>query len=273
MMPPHDDRPDFESPPVVETVLSAQFQPLSQMRAAHFGLYWEQIRDRYPQTEERTPLDAVVERFPEPLRRRPAVRFPILESPPVPRFWFVHQNQNELLQIQTDRFIRNWRKTGEGDSYPRYEKLKEWFDQDFQEFSDFASREKLGSIEVNQCEVTYVNHIVAGDGWADHEDLDKVVTLWKPPANTSFPGKPEDAALQARFPIKDASGQTVGRLHVDIQAAIRTADGKPMFVFNLTARGVVGNSTDFLDLGRDWIVRSFAELTTDEMHRIWRRKR
>ena len=29
----------------------------------------------------------------------------------------------------------------------------------------FLAEEKLGVIKVNQCEVTYVNHIVSGEGW------------------------------------------------------------------------------------------------------------
>jgi uncharacterized protein (TIGR04255 family) len=267
-----NDRPDFECPPVIETVLSAQFQPLSQMRAAHFGLFWNQIRDRYPKTEERPALDPVVEKFPEPVRRRLGVQFPILETPPLQRCWFIHQDENELLQVQADRFIRNWRKKADGDAYPRYEKVKERFDEDFLEFQDFAFREKLGDIEVNQCEVTYVNHIVAGDGWTSHEDLDKVLTVWTNPG-AAFPGKAEDAAFHARFPIKDAAGHLVGRLHLDVQAAVRNADGKPMFVLSLTARGMLGKSTEFFDLGREWIVRSFAEITTTEMHEVWKRRR
>jgi uncharacterized protein (TIGR04255 family) len=266
------DLPDFENPPVVETVLSIQFEPLSQMRAAHFGLFWEQIRERYPKTEERSSLDPVIERFPEPVRRRVGLQFPVLEVPPLPRFWFIHRNENELIQLQADRFIKNWRKSGEGDAYPHYEKVRDWLEQDFRKFQDFASREKLGTIDVNQCEVTYVNHIVAGEGWASHEDLDKVLTMWKHPG-APFPGKAEDAAFHARFPIRDGSGHPVGRLHADVQAAIRNTDGKPMFVLNLTARGLLGKSTEFLDLGREWIVRSFAEMTTTEMHEVWKRKR
>jgi uncharacterized protein (TIGR04255 family) len=266
------DLPDFENPPVVEVVLSVQFEPLSGMRAAHFGLFWDQIRGRYPRTEERLALDPVVERFPEPARRRLGLQFPILEIPPLPRFWFLHETENELLQVQTDRFIKNWRKTGEGDAYPRYENVKEWFQQDFKEFQEFASREKLGTIGVNQCEVTYVNHIVPGEVWASHEDLDKVFTLWKQPS-APFPGKAEDAVFHARFPIRDGSGHPVGRLHADVQAALHSADNKPMFVLNLTARGLLGRSTEFFDLGREWIVRSFAEMTTTEMHHVWKRKR
>jgi hypothetical protein len=45
-----------------------------------------------------------------------------------------------------------------------------------------------------------------------------------------------------------------------------------MYVMNLTARGLFGTGFDFFDIGRQWIVKSFEQLTTDEMHRIWRKK-
>ena len=45
-----------------------------------------------------------------------------------------------------------------------------------------------------------------------------------------------------------------------------------MFVLNLTARGYLGHSTDFLDIGREWIVRSFTEMTTKVMHGVWERR-
>src|ERR1035438_5436431 len=212
------DLPDFANPPVAEVVLSVQFEALSRMRAAHFGLFWARIRDRYPRTEERPALEPVVERFPEPARRRFDVQFPILEVPPMPRVWFFHRTENELLQVQTDRFVKNWRKAGQGDAYPRYEKVREWFEQDFGEFREFASSEDLGSIDVNQCEVTYVNHIVSGEGWASHGDLDKVFTMWRYPQGT-FPGKAEDGVFHARFPIRDRKRTRLNSSHLGISYA------------------------------------------------------
>ncbi len=166
--------------------------------------------------------------------------------------------------------IRNWR-SGRRDAYPRYENVKSRFDEDFKAFQDFASREKLGPIEVNQCEITYVNHIAAGEGWDSHEDLDKVLRIWNHPG-VACPGSPEDVGLHVRFPMKDAAGAPIGRLHVDLQAAVRNSDGRQIYVLNLTARGMIGKSTEFFDLGREWIVRTFAEITTPEMHKIWGRK-
>jgi uncharacterized protein (TIGR04255 family) len=260
--------PDFSDPPVVETVLSVQFDRLSAARTAHFGLYWGEIRDRFPKTEERGELPPVVERPPGLPPLGVGIQFEALQAPPTPRFWFINENGTELIQLQRDRFITNWRKTGEGDEYPRYERVREGFERDFSGFRDFVSRHQLGAIRINQCEVTYTNHIPAGRGWNSHIDISKVFAVWRQP-EAVYPGPAQDLMFQAGFPILDNSGAFVGRLHATVQSVMRLTDGAHMFVFDLTARGQVGEGTAFFDLGREWIVRSFKELTTPEMHEIW----
>jgi hypothetical protein len=51
---------------------------------------------------------------------------------------------------------------------------------------------------------------------------------------------------------------------------------QPMFVLTLTARGrPIGEGIEgalaMLDIGREWIVRGFASVTTRTMHDVWRR--
>ncbi len=265
------DLPDFTNPPVAETALSAQFERLSSMQTAHLGLYWSEIRERFPRTEEHGELPSLIELPADQPQPPVGIQFQALEAPPTPRLWFVDEAGTALIQVQRDRFIKNWRKTGEGDEYPRYERVREGFDRDFAGFAEFASRNELGAIRVNQCEVTYVNHIVAGAGWETHADVDKVFRFWQQPVS-AFPGKAQDLIFRARFPIMGDNGVLVGRLHVSLQPAHRIPDGVPMFVFELTARGQIGETTDFFDLGREWIVRSFAELTTPSMHQVWGRR-
>jgi uncharacterized protein (TIGR04255 family) len=262
------DLPDFSNPPVAETVLSVQFERLTSMRSAHFGMYWKEIYERFSKTEERGELQTVVELQPESTQSAVGIQFEALEAPPTPRFWFVNKDGTELIQLQRDRFIKNWRKSKEGDKYPRYELVRERFERDFSGFQDFASRYDLGVIRINQCEVTYINHIVAGNGWETHADISKVFTVWQQPT-AHFPGVAQDVTFRARFPISDSSGAFTGRLHASMQPVVRVTDGVPMFVLELTARGQVGEGTDFFDLGRDWIVRSFKELTTPDMHQVW----
>lgn len=261
--------PDFDSPPVVETALSVQFDRLTSASTAHFGMYWSEIYAQFPKAEERGELPPVIE-MPPSQQATPGVRFQFeaTDAPPTPRFLFANASQTELIQIQKDRFIKNWRKSGDKALYPRYESVRKGFDQDFSIFRDFVKRHDLGEIRVKQCEVTYSNHIVSGQGWDTYADVSKVFTVWNQP-ESSFPGSAQDMIFRARFPILDQSGNFAGRLHVSLQPAVRPLDGLPMFLLELTARGQIGTDMDFFDLGREWIVRSFKGITTPAMHQIW----
>jgi uncharacterized protein (TIGR04255 family) len=110
------DLPDFDEPPVVETVLSVQFDPLTEMRTAHLGLFWNEFRTDFPKTAERPPLGRIFEQFPETPRTRLGLELQSYENPPVPRLCFVTAQGNEMIQVQSDRFIRNWRKEGAGET-------------------------------------------------------------------------------------------------------------------------------------------------------------
>jgi len=55
---------DFEDPPVVETVLSLQFERLTAIQTVHLGLFWHRVKRRFPKTEERPALPQAIERFP-----------------------------------------------------------------------------------------------------------------------------------------------------------------------------------------------------------------
>jgi uncharacterized protein (TIGR04255 family) len=264
------DLPDFSNPPVAETVLSVQFDRLPALRTAHFGLYWGEIHDRFPATEEHGELAPVVEQSSDRPQPSVGIEFEAFEAPPT-RFWFVDELGTELIQLQRDRFIKNWRKVGDGDHYPRYETVRGGFNRDFSGFAEFVSRNQLGTIRVNQYEVSYINHIVAGLGWETHADVAEVFTVWLQPRSV-FPGQAQDLTFRARFPIVDHTGEFAGRLHVTLQSARRLSDGVPMFILELTARGQMSENSDFFDLGREWIVRSFTELTTPKMHEIWGRR-
>lgn len=270
--------PDFTDPPVAEVALSVQFDSLNALRTLQLGLLWQEFRERFPDTEEHPPLEPVVERFGVRPTRVSAIHVEMMRLPPTPRCWFLNKEGTELIQIQQDRFVRNWRKVGDGDRYPRYEKhLRPGFETELRRFQAFLEREQLGDLRPNQCEVTYVNHITSAGLWKSHADLGEIVTVFRKSFSDEFLIDPEDAALRLRFLIPGESGVPVGRLHVAIDPAFRSSDNQPLFIMNITARGApCGDGIDgvlrFLDLGREWVVRGFASTTTPEMHRLWGRR-
>lgn len=267
--------PDFADPPVVEVALSVQFDPLTSLRVPHLGLLWEEFRNRFPNTEEHPPLPPVIERF--GVRGPSGVSVQLETGLPMPRCWFLNEAGDELIQVQQDRFVHNWRKVGHGDKYPRYERIRETFKTELDTFCQFLDREQLGKLAPNQCEVTYVNHIASGKGWERHGQIGEVVTVWASRYSDTFLSEPEDVRFAVRYVIPDSSGAPLGRLFINVEPAYRTTDNQPVLVMQLIARGRpdgegIEGVFRFLDTGREWIVRGFASITSSRMHEIWGRR-
>ena len=270
--------PDFDRPPVVEVAVGVQFEVLP-LKAAHLGLLWQHYQDQFPRVEEQPPLEAIVERFgvkPAPARQR--VR--LLEEPLPLRFWFVNESGTELVQVQQDRFVFNWRQNDADQKYPRYETVAARFSSAFESFMAFLREHRCEEPKLNQCEVIYVNHILPVQGvWMSHGDAGKVITLLSTNARVSFLPEPEELKLAARFVIPGGADEEspIGRLHVTAEPRFFLSDGRPLIWLQLLARGVpLGDGVDgarrFFDLGREWIVRGFVEITTPDMHQAWGRR-
>ena len=266
--------PKFRNPPVREVVISVQFDPLTKLSPIHLGRWWEgERREHYPRSEERPPLPATREQF-EWKASQPRFNLRVGGAPPTQAIWFLTEDGGEVLQIQRDRFSRNW--TRKQDEYPSYEKLRPAFERDFEDFRAFLLREGIGEPSIVQCEITYVNPLQAGDGWDRQGELQKIFAPWSGGFVEGFLPEPENVQIAARFMIKDPPGTPIGRLYATVQPAIDPETSSPRILLTLAARGrPLGPGLDgiraFLDLGHEWIVRGFATLTTTDMHKRWDR--
>lgn len=269
------DLPDFTNPPVIEVAISVQFERLTGLHTAHLGLLWNEFRNRFPRTEEHPPTNPVIENL--GVFRPPQLRVQVETVMPVPRVWFLNEAGTELIQVQQDCFVHNWRKVSvPTETYPRYERIRTTFQDELGAFLRFVEREDIGRVVPIQCEITYVNHIVAGDGWDELGELERVLAPWSGNYSDGFLKRPEQARLAMRHLIPGATGEPIGRLHIDLMPAMNLKSQRPMFVLTLTARGRpevegIEGALAILDIGREWIVRGFASVTTPTMHRVWGR--
>ncbi len=268
--------PEFQDPPVVEVAMAVQFETLTALRTPQIGSLWSVFREDFPKTEEHAPLEPMMERFGVHAPKAPAVHVEMLRQPPVPRCWFLKEDGTELIQVQQDRFAHNWRKAGKDGEYRRYGPIRDTFRGELDRFAAFVAGEQIGAVEPNQCELTYVNHIVSGQGWEKHGELGRILTLFEAEYTDNFLPDLEEARVSGTYVIPDSEGNPLGRLRFSIDSAYRRTDDKPIIVLNLVARGTPdGEGLDgvmkFLDIGHEWIVRGFAAITTPEMHAIWRR--
>jgi len=265
--------PDFAQPPVDETALSLQFAPIHGFSIPHFGLYWERVRSEYPHFEMQPPIANVIEQFGQATAGTRQFGIAFVKAPDV-RCWYLDQSRTRLAQVQRDRFVYNWRKVTGTEAYPRYPSLRASLEREWERFCAFLKDEKLDRPKVNQCEVVYVNNIEYEKGWSGYGELDKVIaSLATPKAKSKFLPIPQRVSMQVTYPLED----NAGRLHVAFSPVIRGQDGKEVLQMTLTARGAPKSPSDddifaWLDLGRKWVVRGFADFTTSEIHKIWEKQ-
>lgn len=258
--------PEFERPPLDEMAIGVQFEPLTKFHAAHAGLYWQRIRDRYPQTQEQPPLPPVVEQLSAmPMK----VGIGLMSGLPIPRTWFLSRSGDQLIQVQRNRFLRNWRSVTGSEVYPRYSTLVAAFRNEWDEFRSFVRVEELGELKVNQCELTYVDNIERNP--EEFGNLWEVFTFLHP-QDQGFLPRPEMTGWEARYKLPNDRG----RLILEMNPAFRGRDMKMVISFNMTARGAPEGGGDdqifaWFDLAHEWINRAFDQLTTSQMHISWKK--
>jgi uncharacterized protein (TIGR04255 family) len=255
----------------VETVFAVAIRPLSISVAdlALFGV--ERLGEDFPTRTEQPPISTPIEVFDGPTPNIVPSLSLLTGAPPI-RLWFQTEDKTRLVQLQRDYLACNWQGLTEDVPYPRYPTTEEFFLKTLDMLSDFAIR-RDGDVAVNQCELTYVNHITAGGVWERHGQIDRVIRLASRAGE--FLSEPEDAQLVFRYRIPFA-GKDIGRLYVQATPGVKS-DGSLVIQLNMVARGhptvdgrdgVVG----FFRLAHEWIVRGFAAVTTDTAQReLWRR--
>lgn len=267
--------PQFANPPVVELALSVQFKPLIKLGVAHLGLLWEQWREEYPKTEHHPPISRTTETYEKGatgLLKR--VSLELVSSLPVPRVWFLRSDGSELLQVQQDRFVQNWRRRGNTD-YPSYTKLRGNFEERLGQFAAFLGQKELGTLEIDQCEITYVDHLPIGDGALPSAgDLGQVFVFWGKAYAGGGLGEPEQARCSLRFVMRDDAGKPLGRIHLNAVPSVSRLDGKRIFELQTIARGSpmgagAQGALAFLDHAHEAVVKLFLDVTRPELQQTW----
>lgn len=274
--------PRYKKPPVIEVAVSVQFDAIEGLQIPHIGLIWQEFKDRFPNVEQHPTLPPVVERLQPTGAEQPKISFSTAVE--TPRVWFVSEDGCDLVQIQPNRFTRNWRKQPtETREYPHYEPhIKPSFLDDLKVFRQSLTKIGLADISINQCEITYVNHILPNAIWKTHDQLSNLLKLWPTEASEILGPSMENAGAKFDNQIMSNENEFIGRTHFDIQPRylLKTdqspAEYVPIFVCNMTARGRPASTDDgfvrFLDLGRKKLVELFEKIFTEEAQASWEKE-
>ncbi len=266
--------PDYEKPPVVETVVGVQFEALPGFGNAHLGGFWKTLDStEWPAVSDAPRLQPQYERFPESAKWARIGAHLTLTQDPSTRLQIKNKDENRMIQVQNGRLHFNW--LGQtGGEYPRFENVRREFTWVLQRFIEFVDREGLGDFRPNQWEVTYVNHIPRGTVWETAKDWGFFQPLGSVPTIDGLVHG-EDFTGEWSFVIREQRG----RLHIRWQHGLESdpeQEGQEFIRLTLTARGPVEENDDALqpvlaglDLGRETIVWSFREFMTDEANKHW----
>lgn len=254
--------PSYRNPPLVEVVVGVTFRSSAPVTAAHLGVFWNKVRDRFPKVQQHDPINAQIERF---RTGKGGQSFGIeFGRFPGSRLWMIDDSDAELIQVQHNMFLRNWRRYHDPEiSYPRFEdSILPSFKDDYAEFANLMDEQGCGPLEVEQVEVTYINQIASDT--ANNLKLSSIFKFWS--EDTGLPPL-ERINVDSAQVLKDDENQPVGRLHIKVNTGV--IDGTPAARLDLTARGFTVPIDEFIDIGHKAIVTTFDAMTTDGMHQIW----
>ncbi len=258
--------PEFNNPPVIETVLGVEFEPLQSFLVPHFGAFLLELKDNYNKFRQLPPIPPQLEKF-----EGQPVEIPLFQigyNPQI-RCLFLNSNEEWRLQVQNNRFLSNWVKTQK--IYPSYDETLSRFKTNWNKFGLFLEKAKIEKPKIRQCEVTYLNHI------EDNAEIEKLTKIF-PLLADKLEGKeflplPEVIAINTVYRIP----QKRGRLYIEMKPAFRHSDAKNIIELSLTSRVLPSSSEgdallDALNLGHEWVVRGFTDFTSKEMHNVWERR-
>lgn len=240
----------FQKAPIVELVLGVQFDS-AVIEPKHTFDFFNDIKQQFPVIQEQHILNSIIE-TPENLSETSIL------SGFHTRKWFVNSENNKLIQIQPDRFLFNWRKTNDNTSYPHYENVLSEFMDNFKIIDN-----KLAVNEnINQLEITYVDHIVLDDFGLDRYDLSKIFNFW------SFPAPLKSLNNNLLFPKEDINGV----LQLKLQSAIRNSDQKKLITCETTCRGMKNDEEkiiDWFNKSHEIILYFFELLISENAKKTW----
>ena len=258
----------FKNPPINELIIGAYFNPsLRALRSEHIGLLWSRLRDEFPTVRQREPIGGAAE-------THSAVEANGGEFLVMPRFWFISENGANLIQVQKNAFLLNWRRREA--EYPHFaEHLKPSFDRYYGVFDEFLRQDAgVKDIRIGVCELTYVNVVEPCGYWQGPQDTHRVIPSFTVPDN----GLVNDSAslfnCAYRFGLAPQS-----QLHVAVRTAEASGNpGSPRLILELKALGRVGSvsmsdTQAWYEEAHDAVVTCFLSMTNrDVQDKYWIRE-
>lgn len=254
----------FTTPPVVEVVCGVSFALPKPLKTAHIGRYWALVANEFPRCDEAAPLALIVEGE-SSSDADGRVLIEETELPPLRRSWLINEAGTNIIQLQDDRFLFNWKRENSDIGYPSYQEVIGDFRKRWDHFNRFLVQ-WTGEPRVTQLEMTYWNFLDNDESvLRDYvRDVSSEGDRFLPP--------PMVSSWRSTYVLPEGDG----RLHIAAGSARHTKTGQRGIRLELTARGLPNDTSpvgcaSWFDRAHDWITHGFADVTTKRAHEIWGR--
>lgn len=255
----------FKNPPIAEVACGVLFNHIENFRSAHVGLFWKSLESEFPRIEEAPPIEPVIERQQGATQE---FKLEIVALPPMRRTWLLNGDGTNLIQIQQDRFLFNWKRVEALAEYPSYHVVMEQFERHLLNFSTFLEEAGIGELTFRQFELTYINLI--SDLPANSAET-LLVDHTRDSSRKRFLPEPDAINWTTSYPLPENQG----RLHLVAQSALRRTTNEQLIKLEMTARGMNKPDSDrraWFDLAHEWITRGFVDATSPKLQtEIWGR--
>ena len=258
----------FKNPPIYETSLAVQYEPIAQMRATFVGEFYSNCLKSngwYPLDElDRLPYvqESVEDKFigseMEPDRVINSIGF---------RTVFANDDLHAKFHVQADRLMLQKHRSEDRSTY---REISDLFSDLFDRFQEFVKTANLSVVSPNFWDVIYSNVIqseLAGDPSQWWRILPGLYSETKPSIE-DHPWTTFDGTWYFLLP------NNMGRLRAKVQKILPNPPDDYGIYFILKASGKAGYSDESswlkgLNAGHDSILKAFLTLSSPEIRKKW----
>ncbi|MCY3986900.1 MAG: TIGR04255 family protein [Candidatus Dadabacteria bacterium] len=250
----------FQNPPINELIITTYFNPpISNLRNEHIGIFWSRINQDFPESSQQIPIGGA-EQIVDVQN----------EISPMPRYWFISKEKTNLLQVQKNAFMLNWRRRET--NYPRFSAgLKPVFDKYFSVFSEFIhNHTDTSDLTIDLCQLTYINVIKCCEYWSGPEDTQHVIPSFSLPVSRIMSSSASAFNCSYIFEVLP-NLQLIVRVRTIVTPS-ESGGPEPILIVEIQANGRLGKAdklkTDpWFDDAHELINKCFIEITNPEIQR------
>jgi len=202
--------------PLDEIIFDIGFKKLENFKTEEVSLYQKEIDKKFTKIESKQYLPK------KPNTADINYLFSNIRS------WLINKNEDEVIQLQNDRFVYNWRKRST--EYNSYEDKRKDFIKYFDKFCTFYKTKELN---FDLLQLSYRNHIDL-DYFKSDFDLNKIDEIFPFLKIDSFKSVGKIQNYQQIIEIKTFQEDNVS-LIIKIQYGTRNFDQKPLIIYEIIA--------------------------------------